>query len=460
LWKVFRHLKLPRHGKILDIGCADGRFLEYVHSRVAHCALYGIDYARNPLRKCLAKRFKISVACADVCDIPFKSGLFSGGVSIQVFQHIPSREERIRALQGCYHALEEGANLVVTVLNQSTWYHSVDNWKEGQLKSCPEIFVHLFDEKDLREELESAGFVVNQIIGINNLPTWCYNKLGFLVIILDVFISEFVRPLSLKKGSYLLAKCTRSSHVKKISGAESLSDRVFRSKTFSVFRKKGFFRAAGYFMSAFISDMLVVRSRGYIIEADLQEIDSSTPFSGELKAKGLEFYSLEPNVDLPEFCYGISRKEAQSRLSQGHKCFYLTLKGAIVCATWIGLGKVNYPGRSVYLYSDTSVFSLQPDQAWLYDLVCDPIHRGKGWTTLLVHAVLVRCKEMGLLRMTATVGLANAASIKVMLKNHFLILYKVNYLRLFFLTFRKKFQSDPEFSKKYLGINATKRNDR
>jgi len=209
LWEVHKHLKSPKRGRMLDIGCADGRFLEYVHSRSRQCTLFGIDYAKNPLKKCLAKRIKISVACADVCDIPFKSGLFSAGVSIQVVQHVPLKEERIRALQGCYRVLEEGAKLVVTVVNQSTWFHAVDNRKEGQLKSCPEIFIHLFDQKDLREELESAGFNVERIIGINNLPTWCYNKLGFLAVILDVFISECVRPLGLKKGSYLLAECTR-----------------------------------------------------------------------------------------------------------------------------------------------------------------------------------------------------------------------------------------------------------
>jgi RimJ/RimL family protein N-acetyltransferase len=144
----------------------------------------------------------------------------------------------------------------------------------------------------------------------------------------------------------------------------------------------------------------------------------------------------------------------KTRLSQGHRCFYLTLNGSIVCATWIGLGKITYPGRSVYLYSDTPVFFLQPDQAWLYDLICNPVHRCKGLTTVLVHATLIRCKEMGLSRMTATVGLANTPSIKVMLKNHFVILNKVNFLRLFFIVFRKKSHVDPEFSKKYLATHA------
>jgi SAM-dependent methyltransferase/RimJ/RimL family protein N-acetyltransferase len=451
LWEVFNHLKLPKRGKILDIGCADGRFLEYAHSRAPRSALFGIDYARNPLKKCLTKEFRISAACADACDMPFKPGLFSAGVSIQVVQHFSNREERLRALQAYYDVLQEGAKLVVTVLNQKTWYHSVDNLKYGQLKSCPQIFVHLFNEKDLREDLENAGFVVNRISGINNLPTWCYHKLGFLVVILDIFISECVRPLSLMKGSYLLAECTRSAHAKKSNRAESLLNRFSRSTTFSVFRKKGVLSATGYLTYAFITDMLVIRSHGYIMEANLQEIDEPGIFFGDLQTKNLEFHSLEPGVNLPEFCYGISSKESQSRLKQGHRCFYMTSKGAIVCAVWIGLGKINYPGRSVYLYSDTPVFSLQPDQAWLYDLVCDPVHRGKGWTTLLVREALKRCKELGMHRITATVGLSNVASIKVMLKNKFQILYKVGFVRLLFIAFRKKRHVDQEFTNRYLG---------
>ncbi|MGA3083609.1 MAG: class I SAM-dependent methyltransferase [Thermodesulfobacteriota bacterium] len=55
LQNVFKILKAKDEDKVLNVGCSDGRFLEYLHARLPYCKLFGIDFARNPLKELLKK---------------------------------------------------------------------------------------------------------------------------------------------------------------------------------------------------------------------------------------------------------------------------------------------------------------------------------------------------------------------------------------------------------------------
>lgn len=209
LQNVLNFLSIEDGEDIFDIGCSDGRFLGYLHSKYPRCRLFGIDFAVNPLRKLREKTFTTHCACADICDLPFQKESLTRAVSIQVIHHIPSISERWRALRGIYDSLKPGATLVLTVLNRNTWHPMVENGVEGLLITSPELYVYLYSVAELKMELQEAGFLVNHIVGINNLPSAYLSHLGVASIPLDLFITRFLMPLSCNKGTYLLAQCRK-----------------------------------------------------------------------------------------------------------------------------------------------------------------------------------------------------------------------------------------------------------
>ncbi|MGA3083607.1 MAG: methyltransferase domain-containing protein [Thermodesulfobacteriota bacterium] len=209
LWNVLKASKVKNGDKVLDIGCSDGRFMEYLHNRFPNCHLFGIDFARNPLKELRKKPFLSQAVCGDVTDLPFKPASFDRAVAIQVTQHLPSRKERIRGLKNIHSVLKENGILSLSVDNQNTWAEMVENGKEGPFIHTPDLYIYLYNPTDLKEELEEAGFFEIKIREINNLPVNYLRKLKFLGVWLDLLITYYFKSSSLKRGCYLLAACQK-----------------------------------------------------------------------------------------------------------------------------------------------------------------------------------------------------------------------------------------------------------
>jgi SAM-dependent methyltransferase len=211
LWNVFMGLGVQKGDKVLDVGCSDGRFLEYLHGRSLNNKLFGIDFARNPLKEILNKPFPSQAVCGDVTDLPFKGASFDRTVVLQVTQHLPSKKERMRGLRSIHSVLKEKGTVAIMVDNQNTWSDMVANGKEGPFIHVPDLYIYLYNANDLREELEEAGFCDIKITGINNLPVKYLKRLKILGVWLDLLISNYVKALSLKRGCYLLATCRKGN---------------------------------------------------------------------------------------------------------------------------------------------------------------------------------------------------------------------------------------------------------
>jgi SAM-dependent methyltransferase len=439
LQNVLNFLSIEDSDVLLDIGCSDGRLLEYLHRRRPRCRLVGIDFALNPLRKLREKTLRAHSACADVCELPFREGSFSRAVSVQVIQHIPSIHERGRALREIYEILKPGATFVLTVLNRNTGHSMVENGMAGPLITSPELYVYLYDASDLKRELEGAGYVVHRIAGINNLPASYLRHLGVAGIVMDLLLTRFFTSLSLKKGTYLLAICKKadcSPGEQAQNEINSLSDRILVSRTFRLWRREGLSRAlahVGRFLTTNWHDLIHFKMEGYIAKADLKEFHDSADAAGRLAAHDLSFAKLEAGQTLPDFCYGINAAEINRRISAGHRCFVLKRGDEVVSSLWAGTGRIHYSGKSVYLYSDSLRFTLNPNQAWIYDTIVKPGERRKGYATALYHEVLQSLKHAGIDQVLATVGSDNAGGIVCMTRNHVRLGEKIRYRRFLYL---------------------------
>jgi glycosyltransferase involved in cell wall biosynthesis/RimJ/RimL family protein N-acetyltransferase len=217
--------------------------------------------------------------------------------------------------------------------------------------------------------------------------------------------------------------------------------RLNGSATAALLRNSGTTAAAAHLARALLftlKDRLFLQCRGYIMEADLNKFRYSEKNIETLRSQGSECGELREDEMLPEFCLASGGTEKKARFALGHRCFVLRLFGKIVCSAWIGLGEIRYRGPSIFLYSDSTSFFLQHNQAWIYDVSCDPKHWGKGLASALIHEILGTLKETGVHRVTGTVGLENGASIKAHARNSFRLLEKVYFVRFLFIKIRKK----------------------
>jgi GNAT superfamily N-acetyltransferase len=315
----------------------------------------------------------------------------------------------------------------------------VENGMEGPLITSPELYVCLYDASDLRRELEGAGYVVHRIAGINNLPASYLRYLGVAGIAVDLLITRFFTSLSLKKGSYLLAECMKAdcsprAHAK--NATSSMSQRILASETYRLCRTQGFSKAAAHvirFLASNWRDLIHFKMEGYIAKADLKEFHDSANTARRLEAPDLSFAELNAGQMLPDFCYGITAAEISRRISEGHRCYVLTRGDEIVSSLWAGMKRIHYFGKSVYLYSDSPRFTLNPDQAWIYDTIVKPGERRKGYATALYHEVLQSLKRAGVDQVLATVGSDNTGGIQCMTRNNFKLGEEIRYRRFLYL---------------------------
>ena len=103
-------------GRILDLGCGDGRHLVWFASRGFE--MFGLDSA--PTAVCLAQEFlaraglSAEVQCGDMTELPWSDDFFDAVISVQVLNHQDIDDIR-RTIREIRRVLRPGAWLFVTV---------------------------------------------------------------------------------------------------------------------------------------------------------------------------------------------------------------------------------------------------------------------------------------------------------------------------------------------------------
>ncbi len=149
-----------------DLGCANGRHfgaLGTVATRVA-----GLDFVR-PLLVLASERMAGDVDCVqgDVVSPPFQADTFELALFVATLHHVPSRADRVRALDELARILQ-GNGLI------SVWSVTADrfDFQESRDQYVPwtlpdgeivERYYHLYDRADFAAELEDSRLHVRSI---------------------------------------------------------------------------------------------------------------------------------------------------------------------------------------------------------------------------------------------------------------------------------------------------------
>lgn len=116
-WQEFKGFeKYIKDGdKIIDIGCGNGRFYEYI-SKKKKIKYMGIDNSENLINE--AKKEKnAAFKKADMLEIPARDEEYDLAVLIASFHHIPGKKLRKEALREIIRVVKNKGTIIITVWN-------------------------------------------------------------------------------------------------------------------------------------------------------------------------------------------------------------------------------------------------------------------------------------------------------------------------------------------------------
>jgi len=117
LWEELNKFKdLVKNGeKILDLGCGNGRFLEFFRDKKIE--YMGVDSSEKLIDIAKKKYPNFQFLVADALSLPFLENSFDKVFSISVFHHIPSEELRLQFLKEIKRILKPKGTLILTIWN-------------------------------------------------------------------------------------------------------------------------------------------------------------------------------------------------------------------------------------------------------------------------------------------------------------------------------------------------------
>ena len=98
---------LPPNSHILDIGCGNGRNMQYENYNFT-----GVDSSIEFLKICQEKN--LNVVKADMCNLPFGNNSFDAIIAIASFHHLSNNKRRIKSLNEMERVLKSNGKILIS----------------------------------------------------------------------------------------------------------------------------------------------------------------------------------------------------------------------------------------------------------------------------------------------------------------------------------------------------------
>jgi len=176
---------------IVDLGCGNGRLLDFLEKHFKNLKYLGIDNSKNLLELAKKKHAHAQFIHADMLELPIESGTVDKTMAIASLHHIPSKELREKAVQEAHRILKNDGLYILTAWNlfqpkykKYIWiarlksiftlgaYDSRDTlipWGKTGVKR----YYYAFKIEELKNLLEKNGFEITKTHVDNNFLIIC-----------------------------------------------------------------------------------------------------------------------------------------------------------------------------------------------------------------------------------------------------------------------------------------------
>lgn len=159
---------LPSNSSILDVGCGNGKYL----SIRKDCYMFGCDPCPTFIEIAQMKHPHANLVCANGLSLPYKSKSMDAIITIAVFHHLVSDENRHKFLQELARVVKSGGSVYITVWSTTAMKPSWKSlhmsgdylvpWHNKYDSKIYDRYYHLYTKEEI-VELVSQYFTIQTI---------------------------------------------------------------------------------------------------------------------------------------------------------------------------------------------------------------------------------------------------------------------------------------------------------
>ena len=149
-----RYVKHVPKGKLLDVGCGNGSYIQYMQS--LGWEVRGIDFDSEAVSNARSKGLNVNTGDLEQC--LYLDNTFDVITINHVIEHVP---KPLDLLQECRRILKRGGKLVIATPNAASWGHSLYGLDWRGLE--PPRHLHIFTPVSLAYLIEQAGLQLGRL---------------------------------------------------------------------------------------------------------------------------------------------------------------------------------------------------------------------------------------------------------------------------------------------------------
>jgi 2-polyprenyl-3-methyl-5-hydroxy-6-metoxy-1,4-benzoquinol methylase len=173
--QISRRVAALAPGRMLDVGCGDGRLAREIKRVLPGVVIHGCDLSPSALSRAegVDRQYTVDLNVDRLLEADHSLDMV---VASEVIEHLV---EPARAVAECRRVLKPGGHVLITVPNVAFWRFRVQAVR-GQVPevTADERHLHSFNAASLTRLLTSAGFDITVMTGLRQRYEWL-GVLGF-----------------------------------------------------------------------------------------------------------------------------------------------------------------------------------------------------------------------------------------------------------------------------------------